>query len=83
MEYYNQLYFLDSRFFPPTKTLGIFFHWWVQLSLSHLAGEGVGIQISMVESLPGLVDTKIWICCRLGWVNLGKERETQIPWDVP
>uniref|UniRef100_A0A8C8AI09 Rhophilin Rho GTPase binding protein 1 n=1 Tax=Otus sunia TaxID=257818 RepID=A0A8C8AI09_9STRI len=28
MEYYNQLYFLDSRFFPPTKSLGVFFHCW-------------------------------------------------------
>ncbi|NXF13364.1 RHPN1 protein, partial [Smithornis capensis] len=27
MEYYNQLHFLDSRFFPPTKPLGVFFHW--------------------------------------------------------
>ncbi|OXB78257.1 UNVERIFIED_CONTAM: hypothetical protein H355_004707 [Colinus virginianus] len=26
MEYYNQLYFLDSRFFPPSKSLGVFFH---------------------------------------------------------
>ncbi|NXV09570.1 RHPN1 protein, partial [Cettia cetti] len=32
MEYYNQLYFLDSRFFPPTKTLGIFFHWYDSLT---------------------------------------------------
>lgn len=31
MEYYNQLYFLDSRFFPPSKSLGVFFHWLVQL----------------------------------------------------
>ncbi|NXL33187.1 RHPN1 protein, partial [Glaucidium brasilianum] len=36
MEYYNQLYFLDSRFFPPTKSLGVFFHWLVQLPPSHL-----------------------------------------------
>lgn len=36
MEYYNQLYFLDSRFFPPTKSLGVFFHWLVQLSPSYL-----------------------------------------------
>ncbi|XP_058278882.1 rhophilin-1 isoform X7 [Hirundo rustica] len=32
MEYYNQLYFLDSRFFPPTKTLGVFFHWYDSLT---------------------------------------------------
>lgn len=83
MEYYNQLYFLDSRFFPPTKTLGVFFHWWVQLSLSPLGGEGVRIQISMMESLLELVDSRIWICGCLGWVNLGRERETQIPWDGP
>lgn len=35
MEYYNQLYFLDSRFFPPSKSLGVFFHWLVQLFPSH------------------------------------------------
>nr|XP_033785787.1 rhophilin-1 isoform X2 [Geotrypetes seraphini] len=32
MEYYNQLCFLDSRFFPPNKTLGIFFHWYDSLT---------------------------------------------------
>ncbi|KAK2517457.1 Rhpn1 [Columba guinea] len=32
MEYYNQLYFLDSRFFPPTKSLGVFFHWYDSLT---------------------------------------------------
>eukprot|EP00061_Rhincodon_typus_P012890 g38921.t1 len=26
MEYYNQLYFIDNRFFPPNKNMGIFFH---------------------------------------------------------
>uniref|UniRef100_A0A8B9R453 Rhophilin Rho GTPase binding protein 1 n=1 Tax=Anas platyrhynchos TaxID=8839 RepID=A0A8B9R453_ANAPL len=32
MEYYNQLYFLDSRFFPPSKSLGVFFHWYDSLT---------------------------------------------------
>ncbi|XP_029448034.1 rhophilin-1 isoform X1 [Rhinatrema bivittatum] len=32
MEYYNQLYFLDNRFFPPNKTLGVFFHWYDSLT---------------------------------------------------
>ncbi|XP_017692865.1 PREDICTED: rhophilin-1 [Lepidothrix coronata] len=32
MEYYNQLHFLDSRFFPPTKPLGVFFHWYDSLT---------------------------------------------------
>ncbi|XP_032619140.1 rhophilin-1 isoform X3 [Chelonoidis abingdonii] len=32
MEYYNQLYFLDNRFFPPNKNLGIFFHWYDSLT---------------------------------------------------
>lgn len=27
MEYYSQLYFLDTRFFPPNRHLGVFFHW--------------------------------------------------------
>ena len=26
-EYYNQLYFVERRFFPPDKSLGIFFEW--------------------------------------------------------
>ncbi|XP_074842687.1 rhophilin-1 isoform X3 [Carettochelys insculpta] len=32
MEYYNQLYFLDNRFFPPNKNLGVFFHWYDSLT---------------------------------------------------
>ncbi|KAF2977504.1 hypothetical protein EK904_004422 [Melospiza melodia maxima] len=28
----RQLYFLDSRFFPPSKTLGVFFHWYDSLT---------------------------------------------------
>uniref|UniRef100_A0A4W3GLE4 Rhophilin Rho GTPase binding protein 1 n=1 Tax=Callorhinchus milii TaxID=7868 RepID=A0A4W3GLE4_CALMI len=32
MEYYNQLYFIDNRFFPPNKHLGIFFHWYDSLT---------------------------------------------------
>ncbi|XP_053571397.1 rhophilin-1 [Bombina bombina] len=32
MEYYNQLYYLDNRFFPPNKTLGVFFHWYDSLT---------------------------------------------------
>ncbi|XP_014456271.1 rhophilin-1 isoform X2 [Alligator mississippiensis] len=32
MEYYNQLYFLDNRFFPPSKNLGVFFHWYDSLT---------------------------------------------------
>ncbi|KAM4705289.1 rhophilin-1 [Rhinophrynus dorsalis] len=32
MEYYNQLYFLDNRFFPPNRTLGAFFHWYDSLT---------------------------------------------------
>ena len=27
-QYYNLLYFIDKRFFPPNKSLGIFFEWW-------------------------------------------------------
>uniref|UniRef100_A0A663LRP1 Rhophilin Rho GTPase binding protein 1 n=1 Tax=Athene cunicularia TaxID=194338 RepID=A0A663LRP1_ATHCN len=54
MEYYNQLYFLDSRFFPPTKSLGVFFHWLVQLSPSQLGHRECGGsrgQTSTTESL--------------------------------
>ncbi|CAH2286122.1 rhophilin-1 isoform X2 [Pelobates cultripes] len=32
MEYYNQLYFLDNRFFPPNKNLGVYFHWYDSLT---------------------------------------------------
>ncbi|XP_060099038.1 rhophilin-1 [Heteronotia binoei] len=31
-EYYSQLYFLDNRFFPPNKNLGVFFHWYDSLT---------------------------------------------------
>ncbi|XP_077207459.1 rhophilin-1 [Paroedura picta] len=31
-EYYSQLYFLDSRFFPPNTNLGVFFHWYDSLT---------------------------------------------------
>lgn len=26
-EYFNQLYFIDRRFFPPDRSLGIYFEW--------------------------------------------------------
>ncbi|XP_069813093.1 rhophilin-1 isoform X1 [Dendropsophus ebraccatus] len=32
MEYYNQLYYLDQRFFPPHRSLGVFFHWYDSLT---------------------------------------------------
>uniref|UniRef100_A0A8C5PIM9 Rhophilin Rho GTPase binding protein 1 n=1 Tax=Leptobrachium leishanense TaxID=445787 RepID=A0A8C5PIM9_9ANUR len=32
MEYYNQLYFLDNRFFPPGRNLGVLFHWYDSLT---------------------------------------------------
>ena len=28
-EHFNQLYFVERRFFPPDRSLGIFFEWWV------------------------------------------------------
>lgn len=28
MEYYNQLYYLDQRFFPLHGNLGVHFHWY-------------------------------------------------------
>uniref|UniRef100_A0A671K7U9 Rhophilin-1-like n=1 Tax=Sinocyclocheilus anshuiensis TaxID=1608454 RepID=A0A671K7U9_9TELE len=31
-EYYNQLYFLDQRFFSPHRSLGIHFHWYDSLT---------------------------------------------------
>lgn len=27
-EHFNQLYFVERRFFPPDRSLGIFFEWW-------------------------------------------------------
>lgn len=30
-QYYNQLYFVERRFFPPDRSLGIYFEWWVVL----------------------------------------------------
>ncbi|KAG8431583.1 hypothetical protein GDO86_018105 [Hymenochirus boettgeri] len=32
MEYYNQLYYFDNRFFPSNRPLGIFFHWYDSLT---------------------------------------------------
>ncbi|XP_058495332.1 rhophilin-1 isoform X2 [Solea solea] len=32
MEYYNQLYYLDQRFFSPHKNLGVQFHWYDSLT---------------------------------------------------
>ncbi|XP_034093204.1 rhophilin-1 [Gymnodraco acuticeps] len=32
MEYYNQLYYLDQRFFPLHRTLGAHFHWYDSLT---------------------------------------------------
>ncbi|XP_056133774.1 rhophilin-1 [Lampris incognitus] len=32
MEYYNQLYYLDQRFFPPNRNLGVHFHWYDSLT---------------------------------------------------
>lgn len=32
MEYYNQLYFLEKRFFPPDRKISIMFHWYDSLT---------------------------------------------------
>ncbi|KAL1022725.1 hypothetical protein UPYG_G00031520 [Umbra pygmaea] len=32
VEYYNQLYYLEQRFFPPHRTLGVHFHWYDSLT---------------------------------------------------
>ncbi|XP_040896435.1 rhophilin-1 isoform X1 [Toxotes jaculatrix] len=32
MEYYNQLFYLDQRFFPPHRNLGVHFHWYDSLT---------------------------------------------------
>lgn len=32
MEYFNQLYFLDQRFFSPHRSLGVHFHWYDSLT---------------------------------------------------
>uniref|UniRef100_A0A8C1B7F3 Rhophilin, Rho GTPase binding protein 1 n=1 Tax=Cyprinus carpio carpio TaxID=630221 RepID=A0A8C1B7F3_CYPCA len=32
MDYYNQLYFLDQRFFSPHRSLGVHFHWYDSLT---------------------------------------------------
>ncbi|XP_072013222.1 rhophilin-1-like [Amphiura filiformis] len=32
LEYYNQLYFIESRFFPPDRHIGIYFHWYDALT---------------------------------------------------
>ncbi|KAF2366268.1 BRO1 domain [Trinorchestia longiramus] len=31
-EYFNQLYFIDRRFFPPDRSLGVFFEWYDSLT---------------------------------------------------
>ncbi len=30
-EYYNQVYFLERRFFSPEKSLNLFFEWYVDM----------------------------------------------------
>lgn len=30
--YYNQLYFVERRFFPPDRSLGIYFEWFDSLT---------------------------------------------------
>lgn len=32
-QYYSQLYFVERRFFPPDRSLGIYFEWWVACSV--------------------------------------------------
>ncbi|XP_041455302.1 rhophilin-1-like isoform X2 [Lytechinus variegatus] len=32
LEYYNQLYFIENRFFPPDRNLGVYFHWYDALT---------------------------------------------------
>lgn len=32
MRYYNQLYFIERRFFPPDRSLGIYFEWYDSLT---------------------------------------------------
>ncbi|XP_050689411.1 rhophilin-2-B-like isoform X1 [Eriocheir sinensis] len=32
LEYFNQLYFIDRRFFPPDRSLGIYFEWFDSLT---------------------------------------------------
>ena len=34
-QYYNQLYFVERRFFPPDRSLGIYFEWWVVLLVGY------------------------------------------------
>jgi len=34
-QYYNQLYFVERRFFPPDRSLGIYFEWWVVLLVAY------------------------------------------------
>lgn len=31
-EHFNQLYYVERRFFPPDRSLGIFFEWYVSIS---------------------------------------------------
>lgn len=30
IEYFNQLHFIEKRFFPPDRVLGAHFHWYVK-----------------------------------------------------
>lgn len=32
LRYYNQLYFIERRFFPPDRSLGIYFEWYDSLT---------------------------------------------------
>lgn len=32
LEYYNQLYYIDARFFPPHRNIGVYFYWSVNIA---------------------------------------------------
>ncbi len=55
MEYYNQLCFLDQRFFSPHRSLGIHFHWWDTLlntntwMIRDRASDGVSSQVRLAD----------------------------------
>lgn len=57
MEYYNQLYYLDQRFFAPHRPLGVLFHWYLlheppSVVLVEALRRGVSLRYDSLTGVP-------------------------------
>lgn len=68
MEYYNQLYFLDQRFYSPHRTLGIHFHWWHAFHSTSHTSERVCVELDYRCCVP-----QVWFIdrCAVGSESAG------------